>query len=144
MTTLLLWAFYSLYLSLPATIAWTQVSMDFVEGLPVSGGKDVIFVVVDRPTKYAHFIRLKHPYTTTIVAQAYVDCVFKLHGLPTVIISDRDPIFTSQFWKELFKLQKVALHMSTAYHPQTDGQTEVVNRCVETYLRCVVGEQPTS
>ena len=76
------------------------------------------------------------------MAQAYVDCVFKLHGLPNVIVNDRDIMFTSQFWKELFKIQGVALHISTAYHLQTDGQTEVVNRCVETYLRCVAREQP--
>ena len=123
-------------------IAWTQVSMDFVEGLPLLRGNEVILVVVDRFTKYAHFVGLKHPYTAATVAQIYIDQVFKLHGLPTTIVSDRDAVFTSQFWTELFRIQGVSLHMSTTYHPQTNGQMKVVNRCLETYLRCVAGEQP--
>ena len=78
------------------------------------------------------------------MAKAYIEHIFKLHGLPISIVNDRDPVFTSNFWQELFKMQGVSLHLSTAYHPQTDGQSEVVNRCLETYLRCVTGDQPKS
>jgi hypothetical protein len=74
-------------------MAWTHVSMDFVEGLPKSQGKEVIMVVVDKFTKYAHFIPLSHPYTVETVAQAFMDGVVKLHGPPLLIISDRDRIF---------------------------------------------------
>jgi hypothetical protein len=116
--------------------AWQTVTMDFIEGLPSSGSANSIMVVVDKFTHYAHFIPLHHPFSAAKVATAYMDHVFKLHSLPKVMISDRDPIFTSRFWKELFKLLGSELNMSSAYHPQTDGQSERVNQCVETYLRC--------
>jgi hypothetical protein len=73
--------------------------MDFVERLPKSGNKDVILVVVDKLTKYCHFIALSHPYTTTIVAQLFIDNVFKLHGPLVPIVTDRDRIFTCQLWQ---------------------------------------------
>ncbi|GKA68223.1 retrotransposable element Tf2 [Tanacetum coccineum] len=106
---------------------WSDISMDFIVGLPRSQGKTVIFVVVDRLSKYAHFVALSHPYTASSVAQAFLDSVYKLHGLPDSIVSDRDSVFMSHFWQSLFKILKVELKMSTAYHPQTDGQTEAVN-----------------
>jgi len=83
---------------------------------------------------------LSHPYSATIVAKTFMDSVYKLHGMPATIVSDRDTIFLSKFWKKLFALQGVNLHYSTAYHPQSDGQTEVVNGCIEGYLRCMTGD----
>jgi hypothetical protein len=116
--------------------------MDFIEGLPKSDGYSVILVVVDRLTKFAHFLPVKHPYSAITIAKLFMDNVVKLHGLPQSIVTDRDTVFVSAFWKELFKLYKVQLNFSTAYHPQTDGQTERVNQCVEMYLRCAVQDSP--
>ncbi|XP_070041479.1 transposon Tf2-1 polyprotein [Nicotiana tomentosiformis] len=110
--------------------------MDFIEGLPKSKGKTVIWVVVDRLTKYAHFIGVAHSYTATDIAKLFMEHVFRLHGMPEDIVSDRDLVFTSRLWQELFSMSGVTLSISTAYHPQSDGQTEVVSRCLETYLRC--------
>lgn len=78
-------------------VAWSQFSIDFIEGLPVSSRIDVVMVVVDRLTKYVHFIGLKHPYTAATVAQAYLDNIFKLHGLPNSIVSDRDVVLQVYF-----------------------------------------------
>lgn len=125
-----------------ADMAWEHISMDFIEGLPNSGGKEVILVVVDRFTKYAHFIPISHPYSVLTVAQAVVDNIIKLHGPPKMIISDRDRIFTSKLWKDIFAALQVELRYSSAYHPQTDGQTERVNQCLETYLRCMTTQAP--
>jgi hypothetical protein len=124
------------------TAKWSAISMDFIEGLPTSQGKNVILVVVDRLTKYAHFLPLAHPYTVHTVATLFLDHVFKLHGLPQTIVSDRDRIFTSKLWQELFSALKVDLHFSTAYHPESDGQTERVNQCLEQYLRTMAFQQP--
>lgn len=107
---------------------WEDISMDFIEALPHSYGKTVIWVVVDRLSKYAHLLPLAHPYTASIVASLFMEHIYKLHGMPLSIVSDQDPVFTRNFWQELFKLSKVKLCFSSAYHPQLDGQTEVVNR----------------
>ncbi|KAL0402537.1 UNVERIFIED_CONTAM: hypothetical protein Slati_4283600 [Sesamum latifolium] len=77
--------------------AWSCISMDFIEGLPNSKGKDSILVVVDRLTKYSHFLALKHPYTTVSVAKIFFDNTYKLHRLPVSIVTDRDKVFTSRF-----------------------------------------------
>lgn len=124
------------------TATWDVISMDFIEGLPQSGSSNAILVVVDRYSKYVHFMPLRHPFQAAGVANLFMDNVYKLHGLPSVIILDRDRIFTSKFWQSLFKLAGTSLHMILAYHLQTDGQTEHVNQCLETFLRCFVNACP--
>ena len=121
---------------------WTAISMDVIDGLPPSQGYTIIMAVVDRLSKCSHFIPLKRPYTALTVAKAFVWEIVRLHGVPTSIVSDRDRVFLSSFWKSLFQLQGCTLSMSSSYHPQTDGQTEVVNRVLEQYLRCFTHEQP--
>ena len=101
-----------------------------------------ILVVVDLLTKYGHFIPLRHPFTASSVAKSFFHTVYRLHGLPGSIITDRDRIFISHFWSELFKLADVKLCRSMPYHPQSDGQTEGLNQCLETYLRCYVHACP--
>jgi hypothetical protein len=101
-------------------------------------------VVVDRLTKYAHFIPLKADYSSKVVAEVFMNQIVKLHGIPKSIVSDRDKVFTSSFWQNLFKLQGTTLAMSSAYHPQSDGQSEILNKCLEMYLRCFTYENPKS
>jgi len=96
---------------------WTDVSMDIIGELPKSEGMDTILVVVDRLTKYAHFIALAHPYNAKDVVELFLKKVVKLYGFSESIISDKDKIFMSSFWTELFKMAGTKLKFSYAYHP---------------------------
>jgi hypothetical protein len=132
-----------LLLPLPIpTHAWHTISLDFIEDLPKYKTFNTILVVVDKLMKYAHFIYLGHPYTALSIAQTFLNHIYKLHGMPSIIILDRDRVFTSALWQELFKLTDTTLNMSSTYHPQTDGQTECLNQCLETYLRYMVHSCP--
>jgi hypothetical protein len=121
---------------------WEDISMDFIVGLPSFQGYTTIFVVVDRLSKAAHFGTLTTNFTASKVADLFAHMVCKLHGMPRSIVSDRDPIFLSHFWQDLFKLCGTKLRMSSAYHPQSDGQTEIVNKALQQYLCCFVHDQP--
>jgi hypothetical protein len=90
-------------LLIPPSI-WQDISMDFIVGLPKSGNKSVIMVVINHLSKYAHFCALQHPLIASIVAQIFMDNIFKLHYMPNSIVSDKDPTFTNNFWQELLKL----------------------------------------
>jgi hypothetical protein len=108
---------------------WEDISMDFIVGLPRSQkGHDSIWVIVDRLTKVAHFIPVKAAYTTSKLADLYIDNILRLHGAPKTIVSDRGPQFTAKFWKSFHEAMGTTLDYSTAFHPQTDGQTERVNQ----------------
>ena len=96
--------------------------MDFITVLPKPEGKSVIMLVVDRLTKYAHFCALSHPFKASTVATRFMDTIQKLHGKPRVIVSDKDPIFTRNFWTELFSCLGTQLAHSSSYHPQSDGK----------------------
>lgn len=121
---------------------WKDIAMDFIEGLPHSVHKNCILVVVDRLIKYGYFLSLKHPYTFKEVVELFLQEIFRLHGLPNTIMTDKDFIFTSQFWQHLFKSMGTRLNLSTAYHPQSDGQTERLNKCLESYLRAMAFSHP--
>eukprot|EP00253_Pinus_taeda_P011600 PITA_11600 len=117
--------------------------MDFITGLPkTKRNNDSIMVVVDRLSNVAHFIPVQSTYKATQIAHIFMPNVFKLHGLPKTIISDHDVKFTSAFWRTLFAALGTELNFSTAYHPQTDRQTERVNQVVEDMLRAYVMQQP--
>ena len=113
------------------------ISMDFITGLPMTWRQhDSIMVVVDRLTKVAHFIPVKSTYEAGDIAKIFMKEIFKLHGLPKEIVSDRDVKFTSNFWKGLFADLGTKLNFNTVYHPQTDGQTERVNQVSKTCFAC--------
>jgi hypothetical protein len=120
---------------------WSSISMDFITGLPVSDGHNAILVVVDRFSKMSHFIPCFDTITAKELSLLFLQHVFRLHGLPKDIVSDRGPVFTSKFWQELLKQFNVKSNLSTAFHPQTDGQTERINSVLEQYLRIYVNYQ---
>ncbi|CAI7850789.1 unnamed protein product, partial [Closterium sp. NIES-54] len=120
----------------PPERTWQQVTMDFVTGLPAgASGNDSVLVVVDRLTKMAHFAPCRTTITTERTAKLFISTVVRLHGLPSAIISDRDPKFTSKLWQETWAQYGARLHFSSSYHPQTDGQTEITNQTMEQLIR---------
>jgi len=114
---------------------WEDVSMDFITGLPTTRkGNDSIWVIVDRLTKSAHFLPVKNTYRPPEYVDIYMAEIVKLHGIPKTIISDRGPQFTAHFWERMHKSLGTSLIRSTAYHPQTSGQTERLNHVLEDML----------
>ncbi|GJP58286.1 hypothetical protein CLOP_g22992 [Closterium sp. NIES-67] len=121
---------------------WQVVSLDFITGLPpTTSGHDAILVVIDKFSKMGHFIPTHTRARTEEIAQLFVRYIISQHGIPTTLISDRDPKFTSKFWKELMSLLGTKLAMSSANHPQTDGQTERLNQIVEQLLRAACKDE---
>jgi transposase InsO family protein len=112
--------------------------MDFITDLPSSKAFNSIFVVVDRLTKMAHFMPCNKIVTGEEIARLLMDNIYKNHGLPDDIISNRGSKFTSKFWQLLFKILKIKIKLSSAYHPQTNEQTERVNQVLEQYLHCTI------
>jgi len=124
---------------------WQTVTMDFVGPLPKTPrGYNAITVFVDKLSKQVHFVPSHTEDTASQVARIFFDNIFRLHGMPTTVVSDRDTKFTSRFWKELSRLMDVHLAMSIAFHPQTDGQTERANRTLITMLRAFVDQRQTN
>ncbi|KAD3336646.1 hypothetical protein E3N88_32165 [Mikania micrantha] len=129
-------------LPIPSLI-FEHIAMDFIMTLPLSHGFTVILVIVDHLSKYAHFVGLLSNFTSLSVAAKFVQEFIRLHGVPVDIVSDRDSRFMADFWKALHPLQGTTLSFCTAYHPQSDGQTEVLNKCFEMYLRYYVIDRPS-
>jgi IS30 family transposase len=118
---------------------WEEIGMDFIVGLPrTRDGYDSIWVIVDRLTKVVHFIPVKTTYTGLKLAELYISRIVCLRGVPKKIVSDRGTQFTSRFWQKLHESMDTKLNFSSAYHPQTDGQTERTNQILEDMLRACV------
>jgi transposase InsO family protein len=120
---------------------WDTISVDFIVELPESSGHDTIMVVVDSVIKKAHFFPTVTPITAARTARLYVQNVWRHHGLPRRIVSDRGPQFVAEFTRELYRLLGIKLAATTAYHPQGDGQTERVNQELEQYLWLFVNQR---
>jgi len=119
---------------------WDHITMDFVTGLPtgIKSKHNAVWVVVDRLTKSAHFMAISDKDGAEIIAEKYIDEIVRLHGIPVSIVSDRDTRFTSKFWKAFQKVLGTRVNLSTAYHPQTDGQSERTIQTLEDMLRACV------
>jgi hypothetical protein len=116
--------------------------MDFIVGLPLTARRhDSIFVVVDTLTKSAHFIPVHMTYQAPDIARVFINEIVRLHGMPKKIISDRGSVFTGRFWTSFQEALGTQLNFSTAYHPETDGQTERTNQTLEDMLRMYVMDQ---
>jgi transposase InsO family protein len=125
-------------LELPYT-PWQSIAMDFITDLPLSDGCDQLWIIIDQFTKMAHFLPLpKQGKTAGDLPIIFARKVWLHHRLPTDIISDRDSCFTSEVWKEFLRLSSIRPRISTAFHPQTDGQAERLNQTIEAYLRSIV------
>ncbi|KAG5281322.1 hypothetical protein AALO_G00069940 [Alosa alosa] len=123
---------------------WSHISIDFITGLPPSAGNTAILTVVDRFSKAVHFIPLAGLPSAKDTAKIMIQHVFKLHGLPSEVVSDRGPQFTSSFWRAFCKLLGASVCLSSGFHPQTNDQTERANQQLETVLRCVASQNPTT
>ncbi len=117
---------------------WTHISVDMVTGLPTSNGCDALLVIVDRFSKAIIPVACNVELSAEGWARILRDHVYAKHGMPQVVISDRGPQFVSKFMKELYRLLDITPNASTAWHPQTDGQTEQVNQEIEKYLRIFI------
>lgn len=128
---------------LPIPVAmWEDLSMDFVTVLPPVKGQSVIVVVVDQLTKYCHLGSLLASYSTSLVVEHFIKQIIQLHGIPKTIVSDWDRVFLNKFWNKIFVKSGTTLKTSTAYHPESDGQSEIVNKTIEQYLRSTIHENP--
>lgn len=114
---------------------WEDISMNFITSMPTSQGFTTLLVVVDMLTKYAHFGTLPTSFKAMKVFALFINTVVRLHGFLKTIISNRDSVFFSTFWRHLLTISGTKLHFSTTYHPESDGQTKVLNRSLEQYLR---------
>ena len=120
---------------------WQHLTMDFVTGLPEDSGFNTILMIVDRLTKMRHLIPCSDTCMAKDLAQLYIAHIFRYHGLPTSIVSDRGPQFIADFWKAFCELLDIDARLSTAYHPQSDGQSERMNTIMEQYLRAYINYQ---
>ena len=119
---------------------WKSISVDFITDLPLSDGADAV-LIIDRLTKMAHLIPCTKDLDARQFQETFIKEIFRLYGLPRDIITDRGSIFTSDLWKETTKKLGIERRLSTAFHPQTDGQTELTNSPLEQYLRAYVNYQ---